>query len=169
MGGGIYDQQFLASGGEDVEGQYVDTTLLPFLSPADQKANPMTANFVKYTGKENAASFGASTWAAGIAFRDALNAIVKRNGVNGVNGVTRKSLLAELATIHEFDAEGMIAPIDLAGRKVTECSVTLQVRESEIRAFRSLSASMCLAQALVIGFAFEASRREDHKARRSKV
>jgi DNA-binding MurR/RpiR family transcriptional regulator len=35
----------------------------------------------------------------------------------------------------------------------------LQVRESEVRKFRSLSASMCLAQALVINFAFEASRK----------
>jgi DNA-binding MurR/RpiR family transcriptional regulator len=34
----------------------------------------------------------------------------------------------------------------------------LQVRESEVRKFRSLSASMCLAQALVINFVFEASR-----------
>ena len=47
-------------------------------------------------------------------------------------------------------------------------TVTLQVRESEIRAFRSLSASMCLAQALVIGFAFEASRKEDARAKRRK-
>jgi DNA-binding MurR/RpiR family transcriptional regulator len=33
-------------------------------------------------------------------------------------------------------------------------TVVLQVREAEIRKFRSLSASMCLAQALVIGYAF---------------
>ncbi len=33
----------------------------------------------------------------------------------------------------------------------------LQVREAEIRKFRSLSTSMCLAQALVIGFAFAAT------------
>ena len=30
----------------------------------------------------------------------------------------------------------------------------LQVREAEVRSFRSLATSMCLAQALVIGFAF---------------
>jgi len=36
--------------------------------------------------------------------------------------------------------------------------LVLQTRESEVRKFRSLSASMCLAQALVINFAFEASR-----------
>ena len=36
--------------------------------------------------------------------------------------------------------------------------VVLQVRDSETRGFRSLAASMCLAQAIVIGFAFNADR-----------
>jgi len=36
--------------------------------------------------------------------------------------------------------------------------VALQVHDSEVRSFRSLAASMCLAQAVVIGFAFEAER-----------
>jgi ABC-type branched-subunit amino acid transport system substrate-binding protein len=127
-GSACYDQQFLASGGQDVEGQYVDTTFLPFLSKADQKANKMAANFVKYTGAGNAASFGAYTWAAGIAFRDAVNSIVK---ADGVNGVTRKSILAALEKVHQFDAEGMIGTIDLAGRKVSACDVTLQVKNGE--------------------------------------
>jgi DNA-binding MurR/RpiR family transcriptional regulator len=34
--------------------------------------------------------------------------------------------------------------------------ISLQVHDSEVRSFRSLAASMCLAQAVVIGFAFEA-------------
>ena len=96
-GSACYDPQFLASGGQDVEGQYVDTTFLPFLSKADQKANKMAANFVKYTGSGQAASYGAYTWAAGIAFRDAVNSIVK---ADGVNGITRKSILAALGTIN---------------------------------------------------------------------
>jgi DNA-binding MurR/RpiR family transcriptional regulator len=37
-------------------------------------------------------------------------------------------------------------------------SVVLQVRDSETRGFRSLAASMCLAQALVLGFAFNHDR-----------
>jgi DNA-binding MurR/RpiR family transcriptional regulator len=43
--------------------------------------------------------------------------------------------------------------------------LVLQTRESEVRKFRSLSASMCLAQALVINFAFEASRPKGKRAR----
>ena len=38
-------------------------------------------------------------------------------------------------------------------------TLVLQVRDSETRGFRSLAASMCLAQALVIGFAFDAERK----------
>ena len=59
-------------------------------------------------------------------------------------------------------SDSLVSPI------AKPATVTLQVRESEIRAFRSLSASMCLAQALVIGFAFEASRKEDARNKRRK-
>jgi hypothetical protein len=115
----------LKAGGSDVEGQYVDTLYLPFYSKADQKANPMTGNYVKYTGTNNIASFGAYSWASGIVFRDAVNAAVK---AHGINGVTRKTIFEELNKIHKFDADGMFAPIDLAGRKISNCSVTMQVK-----------------------------------------
>ena len=128
-GVGCYDKkQFLKAGGSDVEGQYVDTLFLPFYSKADQKANPMLGNYVKYTGKDNIASFGAYAWAAGIAFRDAVNAQVK---AGGVNSVTRKTIFEQLNKIHKFDAEGMFAPIDLAGRQISNCSVTLQVKNGD--------------------------------------
>jgi Periplasmic binding protein len=126
---GCYDEQnFLKAGGSDVEGQYVDTLYLPFYSKADQKANPMTGNYVKYTGTNNIASFGAYAWASGIAFRDAVNAAVK---AHGINGVTRKTIFEELNKIHKFDADGMFAPIDLAGRKASNCSVTTQVKNGQ--------------------------------------
>ncbi len=128
-GVGCYDSEnFLKAGGSDVEGQYVDTLFLPFYSKADQKANKMTGNYVKYTGNDNIASFGAYAWASGIAFRDAVNAAVK---AHGINGVTRKTIFEELNKIHKFDAEGMFAPIDLAGRQISNCSVTMQVKNGE--------------------------------------
>jgi DNA-binding MurR/RpiR family transcriptional regulator len=45
-------------------------------------------------------------------------------------------------------------------------SLVLQVREAEIRKFRSLSASMCLAQALVISYAFSATQGANSRGRR---
>ena len=50
-------------------------------------------------------------------------------------------------------SDSLVSPVAKPAQHV------LLVRESEVRKFRSLSASMCLAQALVINFAFEASRK----------
>jgi DNA-binding MurR/RpiR family transcriptional regulator len=49
-------------------------------------------------------------------------------------------------------SDSRVSPIAQAG------TIALQVRDSEVRSFRSLAASMCLAQALAIGFAFEGER-----------
>lgn len=46
-------------------------------------------------------------------------------------------------------------------------TLALQVKEAEIRKFRSLAATMCLAQALVISYAFELSQQE--QTRRPKA
>lgn len=46
-------------------------------------------------------------------------------------------------------------------------TLALQVKEAEIRKFRSLAATMCLAQALVISYAFEVSQQE--QSRRPKA
>jgi hypothetical protein len=122
---GCYSKDFLKDGGSDVDGNFVDTLYLPFLSTAEQNANPMLKNFVKYTGADNADGFGVYAWSAMIAFRDAVNNAVK---ANGVNGLTRATIFQELNKIHGFDAEGMFGKIDLAGRKTTPCHVLMQVK-----------------------------------------
>jgi DNA-binding MurR/RpiR family transcriptional regulator len=45
-------------------------------------------------------------------------------------------------------------------------TVALQVRDSEVRSFRSLAASMCLAQAVAIGVAFEAETKRGRPRRK---
>lgn len=49
-------------------------------------------------------------------------------------------------------SDSLVSPI------AKTADVVLQVRESEVRTFRSLAASICLAQALIIGFAFQTSK-----------
>lgn len=51
-------------------------------------------------------------------------------------------------------SDSLVSPIAKLASQV------LHVRESEVRTFRSLAASICLAQALVIGFAFTASKKK---------
>ena len=123
-----YDKKFIASGGADVENEYVDTLFLPFYDKKEQKANKMLANYVKYTGANNVDGFGDYAWAAGVAFRDAVNAVVKKDGVNGL---TRANLFTALNGIHAFNADGMFGTIDLAGRVASPCHVLMQVQKGQ--------------------------------------
>jgi hypothetical protein len=127
---GCYSTEFLKDGGSDVNDQYIDTLYLPFLSKAEQNANPMLKNFVKYTGKDKADGFGVYAWSAMIAFRDAVNAQVK---AAGVNSVTRKTIFEQLNKIHDFSADGMFGTIDLAGRKTSPCHVLMQVKNGDFK------------------------------------
>jgi Periplasmic binding protein len=127
---GCYSKSFLKDGGSDVDGQFVDTLYLPFLSKAEQKANPMLKNFVKYTGADKADGFGVYAWSAMIAFRDAVNAQVK---AGGVNSVTRKTIFDQLNKINDFSADGMFGTIDLAGRKTSPCHVLMQVKNGDFK------------------------------------
>lgn len=58
-------------------------------------------------------------------------------------------------------SDSLVSPVSKPAELV------LQVREAEIRKFRSLSASMCLAQALVISYAFAASQPAPKSATRT--
>jgi ABC-type branched-subunit amino acid transport system substrate-binding protein len=126
-----YDREFLEQGGADVDGQYVDALYAPFLDPAERKANKIAADYVKFTGEQEAGGLGgAYAFSAGLALRDAVNSVVEQDGVNGV---TRKAVLEQLNSIHEFGADGLLAPIDLAGRKVSNCHVLLQVKDGDFQ------------------------------------
>lgn len=87
-----------------------------------------------------------------------------------VHAINAKDLLIAVSyhpyaeeTVHVVDAavergckvlsisDSLVSPV------AKPATLVLQVREAEIRKFRSLSASMCLAQALVISYAFAAT------------
>jgi DNA-binding MurR/RpiR family transcriptional regulator len=89
-----------------------------------------------------------------------------------VHAISRNDLL--IAVSYHPYAEEAVQLIDAATEKrcrvlsisdslvspvAKPATMVLQVREAEIRKFRSLSASMCLAQALVISYAFATSTR----------
>lgn len=102
--------------------------------------------------------------------------------IDGVGGLARQQLMAIGAgdllvavSFHPYSEETVSIVSEAAQRGcrilaisdslvspiATPADHVLLVRESEVRKFRSLSASMCLAQALVINYAFEASRRSE--------
>lgn len=57
----------------------------------------------------------------------------------------------------------------LVGPVAKASTLVLQVRDSEVRNFRSLAASLCLAQTLVVGLAFERERPPAGRKRRDKA
>jgi DNA-binding MurR/RpiR family transcriptional regulator len=102
--------------------------------------------------------------------------------IDGVGGLARQQLMAIGAgdllvavSFHPYSEETVSIVNEAAERGcrilaisdslvspiATPADHVLLVRESEVRKFRSLSASMCLAQALVINYAFEASQRSE--------
>jgi len=99
--------------------------------------------------------------------------------IDGVAGLTKQQVqtigskdLLIAVSYHPY-AEETVMAVEMAGQRgakilsisdslvspiAKQAELVLHVRESEVRTFRSLAASICLAQALVIGFAFEAGR-----------
>lgn len=106
--------------------------------------------------------------------------------IDGVAGLTKQQVqtigpkdLLIAVSYHPYAEETVLA-VDMAGQRgakilsisdslvspiAKQAELVLHVRESEVRTFRSLAASICLAQALVIGFAFEAGK-EKAKAKK---
>jgi hypothetical protein len=122
-----YDTKLIQEGGANVEGQYVYTPFLPFLGKnSEAKVNKTLAAFVKYDKAPD--GFGIQAFAAGLFFSDVVNKVVAKSGVNGV---TRKAILAEAATEHSFNAGGMIGTTDVGGRQPSPCFVLNQVKNGD--------------------------------------
>ena len=120
-----YDKRLIEQGGADVEGQFVSTLFLPF---EEASSNKTLANFLKYTGKDNADGFGVQAYASGLLVSQAVDQIVK---ADGVNGLTRKALFDQLATINNFNAGGMIGTTNIADHETTSCYVLMQVKSGK--------------------------------------
>jgi hypothetical protein len=118
-----YDQRLISSGGPAVEDQYVWLSFLPF---EDKGHNDELDAFLTYDKKPDA--FGAQAWVAGEIFAEAVKAVVAKDGPNGL---TRKAMLDAVANIHNFDANGFVAPTDIGGRVASKCLIGMQVQDGK--------------------------------------
>jgi hypothetical protein len=101
---------------DTMEGEYIPLQFLPF---EEASANPMLANMLKYVGKDKVTGYTVYGWAAAIAFAQAARAVVAKDGVNGL---TRRSLLKTgMPTLTKFDAEGMVATVNIADKVPSAC------------------------------------------------
>jgi hypothetical protein len=101
---------------------------LQFLPFDETKSNKMLANFIKYTDPENTDGYAPQAFAAMLAFRDAAEAVVEKGGDDAL---TRAAVLDALEQIDDFDAEGMIAPVDLGDRRIIGCGIVMQIQDGE--------------------------------------
>jgi hypothetical protein len=109
-----------------MEGQYVTMTFLPF---EEASTNKTLAAFLKYVGTNNADGFAVYGWTATLAFKQAVEAIVKKEGVNGL---TRANLLSTgIDGLTSFNAGGMIGNVDIKNKVPTSCAALVQLQKGK--------------------------------------
>jgi hypothetical protein len=118
-----YTPEFLAQAGSAAEGQYVWLSFLPF---EDKGSNAMLDTFLQYDKKPD--SFGVEAFASGLLLQKVVDDIVAKSGPNAI---TRAAIVAELRTVHAFDAGGLIAKTDIAGRQASPCTILMQAQNGK--------------------------------------
>ena len=88
-------------------------TFLPF---EEASSNTMLKNFLKYVGPSNADGFAVYGWTATLAFKQALDNIVTKDGVNGLTS---------------FNAGGMIGTVDIKDKVPTPCAALVQLKSGK--------------------------------------
>jgi hypothetical protein len=117
-----YSKKFIETAGPVANGQYVD---MPFVPIEEAKYSPAVRAYVKAVGADNVDGNGVQAWAGALFFRDVVNDMVKKNGVNGL---TRADFLTVAKGIHSFDADGMLGTSDIAGKVPSPCFALFQVK-----------------------------------------
>jgi hypothetical protein len=111
------------------EGEYATLNVLPF---NEVRANKMLATFLRYMRRTGAKPdvFSAYAWEAVIAFRDAVNATVKSNGINGI---TRANLVDGIKSLTDFNADGMAGTHSFKTAKLTPCFIETRFKNGKWR------------------------------------
>ena len=117
-----YDKRTITEGQGATEGLYVWLNILPV---EDKGTNEELDTFLQYDKKPD--GFGEQAWIAGEIFARAVNDTMQTHD-NDPNSITRANLLEAIRNIHDFDANGMIPPIDVGGKVGSTCLVGMQVQ-----------------------------------------
>lgn len=123
-GGIAYDEGFLKQAGADGDGVLGDQLYSQFFNADDASSIPAVKEFQTWTGRvapgKKRDLFAAFGWGSAQLFVEAL----KKAGPKA----DRKTLLAELAKITKFDASGLLAPSNPAGKQPPTCYVLNMVK-----------------------------------------
>jgi ABC-type branched-subunit amino acid transport system substrate-binding protein len=122
---GCYDAEFLKQGGADVEGTSSWLPTLPFYS--EYKQNAALKGLVRELGGADQLNANAiNSYVGALLFQEAAEKAVAGGGT-----LTRQSLLDSLKSIHKFDAQGIIGPMDIGNREPNPCYVLVTVKNGK--------------------------------------
>ena len=123
-----YTQQFLQTGGKDVEGTYVWTPFVPLEEADTVPALQQYIDSVGGMGKTS--SWGVGAWSAGLAFEQVVNEIVAKDGPNGVTKAKILEGLKAMQSDGSFNADGIYGDKLNIGGPGT-CFVMMQVKDGK--------------------------------------
>jgi hypothetical protein len=115
---------FATQNAEAIEGLYVSQLLTPF-DETDVEGVGLYREGV--TNEQDVSANGETAYAAALAFEDLVGQIVEKDGVNGL---TRQSLLDLLATGPTVDTKGILDAGEVLGQP-SPCWVTVQVQSGK--------------------------------------
>jgi ABC-type branched-subunit amino acid transport system substrate-binding protein len=122
---GCYDHDWLTQGGSDVEGTHALLLNLPFYT--EYKSSPPLASLAKTLGgPDKVNSYGVSALIAALMFQDAA-----KKAVAGGGTLTRQSLFDALKNTHDFDAQGLVGPVDIGNHATPHCIVVTVVKNGK--------------------------------------
>jgi len=121
-GSTAYSEAFLKLTGSNSEGTRIDVTHALFLDPSNPI--PEVQLFRQWMNKvdpnQDVDLFALFAWASGRMIEQALR--------DAGPAITRDKVLAALGTVTTFDANGLIAPVNPAGKKPTDCFVVIRIQ-----------------------------------------
>jgi ABC-type branched-subunit amino acid transport system substrate-binding protein len=122
-----YGNALIKGNAQAFEGEVQQLGFLPF---EEASVNKTVANFVKYMKQVGGTpdQFAAYSYAAVLAFADAVNAVVKSDGVNGL---TRANLITAIKGLTDFDAGGMLGKRSFKDGKITQCFMITQFKSGK--------------------------------------
>jgi hypothetical protein len=122
-----YGNEVVEDNAAQFEGEVQFLGFLPF---EEASVNKTVANFVKYMKQVGGTpdQFSAYSFAAVLAFADAVNAIVE---TDGVNGLTRANLITAIKGLTDFDAGGMLGKRSFEDGKTTHCFLMVQFKDGK--------------------------------------
>ena len=131
-----YGSAFPELAGPGAEGAISPIRSLP---NEEQGSSPEQTHFLEWMGRiapdQPADVFAADSWAAAKAFIDNLEALP--------GPISREALLAQLASVGEYDAGGLLGPIDFGAQRSRGCVIIMQYGSGSWRRIAPDRGFMC--------------------------